>query len=71
MEVAFRRGGRIEKNVRRQIEIGVETVEARVGRRFDEERREFEAASGGEVEQRRGRRRVAVDRVGEKNAGGG
>ena len=66
MEIAFRRGVRVEENVGREGEIGVETD---VGRRVDEKRRAFETASGGEIEQGRGRRRVAVERVGEENAG--
>ena len=61
----MRRRGRVEKRVGREGEIGVETD----GPRFvDEERRAFEATSGGEVDERRGRRRVPFGRIGEKNA---
>ena len=63
-EVAFRRRVRRVKNVGRKGEVGVETIGAWVG----EKRREFETSSGGKVEQRRGRRRVFVDRIGEENA---
>ena len=67
MEIAFGRSGRVEENVGREREVGIESsAEGRV----DEERRPFETSSVGEIEEGDGRRRGTVDGIGEENAGG-